>query len=348
MTRSPTGENPTNGNSEEYDDLTKIRGIGPVKQQLLREYLQVDTFRTLANLSVDEIESQLSVHGHTISRSEIEGWIVQAQELAAVDEQSPQTVELPKPEVAEFSNLPTGEDEPSPAPSRQRTTQEALIPSPEEREWSSFASFTVELQRRVITKQLEEKRTVVRHRETDKLETWSDIEIQQLPRWILNQLSIPRQQATLEPRQAGIEAESSTCSMPIAVEITQVRAFQPPNTEMPLVIDQTSQMFPGTISSGKPFVLEIDLKLVELTATQMVKQSITYYAQCYVRYRSTGLITHLGDTEAGSLVEGQLSYTAMLPEATLPSGMYRLQVLLTVQGAPATPGFLEVPLLPVV
>jgi len=287
MTRSTTVEDPINGNNEEYDNLTRIKGIRPVKQQLL-----------------------------------IEGWIVQTQELAA--EQSPQRVPL-----------------------IQRTEEEALTLL-EAREWSSFASFTVELQRRVIGGQLEEKRTLVRHLETDQLKTWSEIEIQQLPQWMLKQLSIEMRQPAVEQRQAGTEAESSATPMPIVVEITQLRAFQPPKTEIPIVIDKTSQMFLGMLSRGKPFVLEINLQLAELTTAQMERQPITYYAQCYVRDRSTGFITHLGDTETGTLVEGQLSYIATLPETSLPPGMYRLQVLLTIQGVPATPGFLEVPLLPVV
>ncbi|MCK4471724.1 MAG: hypothetical protein KAW49_08045, partial [Anaerolineae bacterium] len=83
MTTAPTGENPMNSSYREDEDLTVIKGIGPARQQWLRESFNVRTYGDLAVLSADEIESRLKAEGRIASRSEIEQWIARAQELAA-------------------------------------------------------------------------------------------------------------------------------------------------------------------------------------------------------------------------------------------------------------------------
>ena len=62
---------------------------------------------------------------------------------------------------------------------------------------------------------------------------------------------------------------------------------------------------------------------------------------------STGATTHLGKTQPGALIKARLSYTAQLPKASLPPGIYRLRALAVVQATPPITAFLEVPLLQV-
>lgn len=346
MTKSAMGEDPTNGNGEEYDNLTKIRGIGSVTQQLLRQSLRTYTFRDLTNLSIDQIESQLRANGQTTSRSEIEGWIVQAQELVAAKEPSLGT------EAEESVNLPTQEYDES---NQQEVTlldtaeEEVLTSQSAASGWSSFASFIVEFQHQTIEGQVEEQRIKVRHQEANTVTVLPGFQTEQLQEWMLNQFSDQMQQIVgVQQRQIEREPEETSAATPVVLEIIQLRLLQPPKTDNPMLFDKTSQMFSGPLNSAEPFVLETKLKLAGLTEEQIMQQSVTYSVQCYVRDRSTGVMTHLGDTEPDTLLKGQSSYIAILPEVSLTQGRYRLQLLATLQGLPATPGFLEVPLLPVV
>lgn len=96
-----------NTSNRKSDDLTKINGIGPVRQEWLRESLDVYTFRDLAVLSVDEIESRLKTEGKIISRSEIEAWIDQAQELALTAASSVRAQGKPKTQREKESKMET-------------------------------------------------------------------------------------------------------------------------------------------------------------------------------------------------------------------------------------------------
>ena len=57
---------------EEYDDLTKITGIGPARKSWLAEVFGVRTYDDLAALSVDDIVAQFRTEGKPYSRSDIE------------------------------------------------------------------------------------------------------------------------------------------------------------------------------------------------------------------------------------------------------------------------------------
>lgn len=67
----------------EYDDLTAIKGIGPARQQWLRDTFAVMSYADLAALSVDTIHERLK-EGQIASTGVIESWIRQAKALAAV------------------------------------------------------------------------------------------------------------------------------------------------------------------------------------------------------------------------------------------------------------------------
>jgi hypothetical protein len=294
----------------EGNDLTAIKGIGPARQRWFRESLNICTFRDLAALSADEIESRLKAEGQIASRGEIDGWIAQAQELAAA------------------VNL-----------SSQRAVEAA------EGEWQPFASFVVEFQARRIKGLAEERRTMVHHMEADKGETWSGIEGERLCHWMLDQVGARVQQVIEEKLPAEVRP---AFACPVTVEIAQVRAFQPPQTETPIGVGEAGRPFRGFVRGGEPFALEASFGLAGPAAAEIAKKQITYHAQFHARSLPTGERIHLGDIKPNTLVEGKLSYTAVLPEATLRPGLYRLRVLATLQGMPPILGYLEVPLLQVV
>ncbi len=346
MTILPAAKNLTSRNGKKRDDLTRLKGIGSVKQQWLREGLNIRTFRELATLSADEIESKLRAEGQTVSKSEIEGWIIQARELVALEERSQQPImESPKTEPKESLDPLTQESQlgQSVEESADIQVEENIASSGEEGEWSKFASFLVEFQTRQLDGQAEEQQTTVRHLEAGKVQTWSNIESEKLHQWITAQLDEAK---PLSP-EASSKAQSSLIS-PVKVEIDQIQVWQPPQTEIPMAVDTANRLFPGIIKSDQPLVLEVGFKLADLNTLHFPKGQIRCLAQGYARDRTTRAITSLGETILDTLLEGKPFYKVRLPETTLEQpGMYRLQVLVTLQGIPATPAYFEVPLLPV-
>lgn len=300
MATALTYENPTDWSAREGNDLTVIRGIGLARQRWLSESFNVRTFRDLAALSAEEIESRLKAEGQIASRSEIEQWIARAQELAAA----------------------AGEGD-----------------------WKPFASFVVEFQAREVEGRAEERRTAIHYMEADKSETWPGIESDQLCQWMLDQVG---EKVQREPEE-GPPVEARPATVPsVTVEITQIQAFQPPQNETPSAIGQAGRPFQGFVRSSEPFALKASFVLTGLAAPDTTKRQITYSAQFHAYNLSTGERTHMGDTSPDTLAEGESSYKAVLPEATLQPGVYRLWVLATLQGAPPTVGYLEVPMLQVV
>lgn len=396
MITSLAGMNLTNGNGNKCDDLTKIKGIGLVKQQWLRESLNVYTFRDLANLSVDAIESVLKVEWQSVSRKDIKRWIVQARELAADELSLQQFVEFSNAEADAICTFPPGLSqswEPAvefvsvetqtlselppdlrqsgepvvelvsvetqalseflPEPSQLcepavesicGATEENLLSCVVKDEWQSFASFKVEFQTRQTERQLEEQQVTVYYLEADQFQSWSSLESDRLQQWMLEQIQL----SLSEGMQQLSEGGSSTGVTLVAVEIEEIRVFQPPFTEKPMVAREGNRLFSGTISSDQSFALEISFSLAGLNVAHITKKPIAYCAQFYVRDRVTSVMNHLGDTEPCLLNEGQLSYTAMLDEITLEPGVYRLQAIVKLEGISANPGSFKVPLLQVI
>ena len=222
---------------------------------------------------------------------------------------------------------------------KEDEAERSLIVSVEDMAWRSLATFTIEFQTRQIEDQIE-KRIVAYHPEGESRRTWSDLETEQLPQWMLAQIS--------QGRQPETEIEGPAEVSPVKVEISRLWAFQPPQSEVPIVITEAGQSFPGFIRSSEPLVLEILFQLTGQTSADTRREQITYRVQAYLRNYSTGATTPLADTPPNTLVEDQLSYIAKIPGASLLPGIYRLQVLATLQGILATPGYFETPLLQVV
>lgn len=323
MTVGPTGESLMNLSNREGDDLTTIKGIGPARQQWLRESLGVRTFQDLTALSADEIESQLKAEGQVTSRRKIDGWLAQARKLAATAHSSSRRVGELATAAGGTANSP-----------------------PEEGEWQPFASFVVEFQARQIKGRAAEQRTTVHYMEADRSKMWPGIEGERLCRWMLGQLGEEAQRRTESEEESPVEARLAAVS-PMTVEIIQIQAFQPPQTETPVGIGRAGQPFSGFVRSDEPFALEISFALAGPAAAEVAKKQVTYRAQFYAHNRSTDERTHLGDTKAAALVVGKVSYTATLPKASLQRGVYRLWALVTLLSRPPRIGHLEMPLLQV-
>jgi hypothetical protein len=132
-------------------------------------------------------------------------------------------------------------------------------------------------------------------------------------------------------------------STPIAIRITQIHAIQPLQPGAAIPIAFKGQVQNAIVHSNQPFALAIVLKLIGLSQQELQDKQICCVAQFYARNLQTGAVIHLGDTQPKIPVVGQRCFRAHLAETLLHPGIYCLQVLATLQGAIATPGYLEIP-----
>lgn len=144
-----------------YDDLTRIKGIGEITQQWLRETFGVYTFRDLANVSPVKIENRLKAEGKITTRAKIEEWLAQAKALAE---------EAGQPEIAE-------------APS-----------APEQSSWKTASTFVVMFEEREIDGQTQYQ-IKAHHMEADNSQTWPGVNPAALAEWLVDQLGMKGIQA---------------------------------------------------------------------------------------------------------------------------------------------------------
>lgn len=315
-----------NTKKKKYDDLTEIKGIGLHRQQWLNKSLGICTFSDLAALTVDEIETRLKTEGSGVGRKTIQVWIDEATALAEVA--SPEReLEAATVESGGRLSLRNGETK-----------------------WNSLASFRVDFQTRQAADRGEEQRTKVHHIETNRLEKWSGIQTDRLFQWIQNQLNdqlneMIKEKPVKEPPSA--ELLSSKTLPPQKLEVTYVRAFQPPKAETPIGFAAAGQPFLGMLKGDQPFNLQAGFELDKLAADEAAGSKGTYKAEFHVRNWSTGTKQHLGNTEPENFVAGKVTYNTILPEVHLDPGHYSLGVLVTIQSRTPSLGYLELPLLQV-
>lgn len=333
-----------NPSNRDYDDLKKmIKGIGPARERWLRESLGVRTFGDLAALTVDEIESRLKADKQIASRETIESWIAQARDLAAVAERTekPTATEEQVKETTEENEIPSQPAEPV----SEGDDGEKELPTTQKDGWKPFASFIVEFQERTLEGQPVEYRTTVHHMEADTGTNWPGIERDKHCHWMVDQLGAkiseqPAEELPVQPPEAEpIPAARSL----VSVAITQIQAFQPPQVENIVGTGKANQPFEGTLKGNQPFAIEIGFDLLGEAAADLSKEKPVFIARFNVQDQSTGESTHLGDAEPGSLVNGELAYTAMLSEVTLPPGTYRLFAQVTLQATSVRPDFVVWP-----
>jgi predicted RecB family nuclease len=186
MVMEPLEEDPGQGDHEvtgSRDDLTRIRGIGPNRQQWLHDVMGIMTIHDLATAAADEIESHFRQEGQPISRIEIERWIAQAQALDQgleatddIDLDRDETLETPV-EAAAIAEIPHPTEAVSAASGD-------VTPDPT---WNNISTFTVAFQTRQMAGQTQQQ-AIVQHNESNYVATWVESEAGPFPDWMLAQV----------------------------------------------------------------------------------------------------------------------------------------------------------------
>ena len=332
MTQETGCDKSLSATATKNDNLMTIKGIGAARQQWLRESFDVRTFRDLATLSVDEVEARLKENGHIASRSEIEHWIAEAQELAeTVTSSSPQMVER-----------------------AEEDAQSKSVPSAQPVPWRSFAAFVVEFQERAGAGEQEGQRIEVTHIPVNHHGTWLEndrtkaiVEGECLHQWMVEQLG-EGTRSWLRGRGHDLAVKGSADAPDVSIDISQVRAFQPPQAERPSAVGEADRSFLGFIRSDEPFALTASIRLTGPGVSEVVNEELACGAHFYARDLSTGTTAHLGHATTSPFTDGGLSCAAVLPQVTMAPGMYRIRVRAVLEGSPLIRGYTEVRMLQVV
>lgn len=141
---------------QNFDDLTKIKGIGDSTQQWLRDKFGVRQHSDLAKLDMDELEAALKVDGRIISQKSIEQWVIEAKQLASEESTENET----------FAQI---------IENKQQSSS-----------WITVATFVVVFER--DTKQSGKYQTKVHHIEADTTHSWNKIEKHELGDWLIQQM----------------------------------------------------------------------------------------------------------------------------------------------------------------
>jgi len=332
------GEGAMQGNEKKHDDLTQITGIGAARQRWLAEVFGVRTYDDLAALSADAIEAQLNAESKPYSRSEIELWPQEAAELAT------KKAQLSIRTTAESSVSEVGN-----SPAKESNSKEAMAPRAQGGQWKPVATFIVEFQTRRTKDQVIEQRTKVNYHDTDQQVVWPGVESQRISRWMVEQAGDKLHPETEEIQRPEliVNAQPQVAAR-LSVTVTRIGVYQPAGTEVPLALGKNGRPNFGAVNASNPFTLEADFELSEEATAIIGEQGILYTAKFYAHNRLTGDKIHLGDAETGVLVRGEATYSAVLSNATLPRGTYRLQSLVTAQSEDAVPGYLELPMFHIV
>ncbi|MEZ4514789.1 MAG: hypothetical protein R3C62_23190 [Chloroflexota bacterium] len=292
-----------------FADLTIIKGIGPARQQWLRQSFGVRSYADLAELSPDDIEAMLKADGQIARRSAVEEWVAQAQVLSGT------------------------------AVSRPLLT----LPADEFADWHPFASFVVEIQAREEDGRTAATRTAVQHIERDKNATWPGIEREKLCRWIVAQVDEEVQQLA-PPSQAVIVPAPQTAVTvpPSSLHVVSLTFRQPPQAA---VIFRPERPLPIILCAERPFTLTLTLSLDPPAAsdTQAVVKT-----QLHGRGLQKGFVSSRAVATSYDAPAGCNTLVQELGEFTFSTGQYQMQLTAVLQDSHTPPCYLELPLLQVI
>jgi len=309
------------------DDLTKITGIGEVRERWLKQSFNIRSFQDLSKLTIAQIEKKMKLDGQIISRKAIEAWLDQAAEFAS------RVPEAPQPAEGHSAELTTG-------------VSNAM---PRENGWKPIASFVVEYQTQEAGDQPTEQRTVAHYMEEDRTRNWVGIEGKQLCKWIIDQIPqefARNQEDEQEPPRAH-DARSAVKST--AVKITQMRILQASNPTSPVQAVDRGVRFQGKVLRNQPFTFEVDFELVGPNAEEVAERKIGWSAESRTFDPTSHTSPQLCESGPKSFEKGRLKYELSLPEICLKQGVYRVWILITPeQSSIALPDFLDIPKLLVI
>ena len=292
-----------------FADLTLIKGIGPARQQWLRQSFGVRSYADLAALLPDDIEAMLKADGQIARRSAVEEWVAQAQTLSGTA--------VPRPLLT--------------------------LPADEFADWHPFASFVVEIQAREEDGRTAATRTAVQHIERDKNATWPGIEREKLCNWIVAQVDEEVQRLTpLAPIVVPPAPQTAVVVPFMSLSVVSLELNQPPEAA---VIFRPERPLPVILCAERPFTLTLTLALDPPAASHT---KATVKTQLYGRGLQKGFIETRAVVASYDIPAGCNTLIQELGEFTFSTGQYQMQLTAVLQDSHIPPCYLELPLLQVI
>ena len=360
----------------------QFHGMGR-KGQASFAAISISTLQDLAHADAATVESELKARGYSPGLKKITDWISQAQDLisdafaAEVEPTAGSSVvsvtattgeSAPKSDMESAVHEATDEtSKADPSITATKATSadnEAVVESggtevkPESSEpavsegstvvaadWKTFTSFTVNFEAKQTDQDIQYQ-TSVHQTGTDAVQTWQGLEETKLQAWLLEHLASAIPNVTL-PEASAVPAIAERLSP----YISDLQIFQLPLNPLPMQLYQPSLMFPSPIQSNLPFTLKLQFGIpvseAESEVLLQLGRQVTYTLECYARSLVGKEVLTLGKLEPQQLPTQPQPFVASLPEISLPSGIFRLQLLLNLQGISAFPAYFEVPALQV-
>jgi hypothetical protein len=322
--------------------LEEIKGIGGTRHDWLVE-IGITTVRDLAAISAHDLHSQLRDAGHSISLNQLQDWVATAQTL--IEEKTHERENVNQTPASEEAKAQTNRPEDTdanqssrPANSVEGSTSEEV----DDAEWSTVAAFELAYQRRHVDKHVETQIQVCQLRE-DEPKSWVAVELDALEGWIREQLPLMIiQDSGSVP--SGEEPESrAERSQPVSLAIEQVRLLKNGN---PLPLSFGSQVTAQWVHENQNFAVEVFLKFNDLTNTRVNLQSGV--AECRFQLIAKSLTAPHDDFYFDKIVTlrrspMELTAKACIDKISLPGGLYRLELLLSLPEYDSFPALIEIP-----
>ncbi len=242
-------------------------------------------------------------------------------------------------------------------------------------QWEPLASFVVEFQSRQNPDHPEDQeyRTLVRCLDTERVRILPGLAAQQAQQWMWVQLDdIPMrslaEESLAHPDDNGHErdgASTPTLGQPPSVETSSLEETSAPHTAVSIRVTQVlirQAMEPvvsmafgssepqilGSLQAHRVFQPEIVFELCNLEPAQLQAHQVIVHIHVYAYNRATGSIVTVGAPHRVSIDQVESQYGVTMPAVNLQQGLYRVKVLLSLEGVPSIPGYSEIPLLQVI
>ncbi|MEA5448021.1 hypothetical protein VB780_05530 [Leptolyngbya sp. CCNP1308] len=336
MTTPPSGSPPSN----EYS-LNQIKGIGPTRQQQLQTLLAIATVLDLAAAEAAAIESAFRDAGYPITRSNAAAWIAQARQLIEAETRQqvePRTQQADKTIFPAPDHLPAGEA----MAEAEKVSADAIA-----EEWQTQATVLLEFQthgeeavhRWRLFNPVSKASLVLTDQASDSLRAWvqhvghvffhlpEDEHVSDsLRAWFQQQIPVPPPPPPLPPPQLPPPERE------LIVQVRQVMLLQPPETSLPIVALAEDAGFPGSLQANQPFQVGVGLEFPELVQ-RTLPSDVSYSLEGFAKTLNYPHLTiPLGKSPPRVLTNGQTQYQTAIAATALPSGLYRLQILIAFQG----------------
>lgn len=326
--------NVTNKHHSEPEDLTVISGIGKSRQQWLRKNFDVRTLADLANLSANDLETQLKANGRVISRDQIESWLEQARQLTS----HPNAADVAIQFVVHFHQH-RDENDVIHYQTKVRHTEadkSAEWPGIELTQLSAWMMEALNPQINPPMAPIPEVRSIPSPNIAPV--TAPNISSDRYHRLLARAQGNPPvsrvEAAPAQPPPAGSRDQR------LVIKAESLDRPAPP----PMVIENAAVQFgkieviaPLIAQRNTPFTVETRFELSSTTA-DAAECSVSFYAH----QRTSGKVIDLGVAHVRYIPDGKNGCQADLSNIELDPGAYRLQVVIRVRGA-SGPGYGEMP-----